>query len=230
MPSSQAPVPAPASPRRGVWPILLGVFAAGALLAGVVVALILRGGSTTEGPAPVSRREAPETPIATAERVVTPPPVAPAPAPPAARGPISFPISIVHYQSSVENATAATGAADGAFALVRGGVLTLQMPDGQQLVSDGTPAADVEVIVDPARAEAYRVEIGVGHNVFVPVATGVRGSVTVDIDAVGVRIGRFVRISTRATGGTIGVDAVIVRVPGTTAQRERAGARSRRAT
>ena len=65
--------------------------------------------------------------------------------------------------------------------MIRAGVLTLQMADGHQLVSDGTPDADVRIECDAATPGPYRVEIGVGHNVFVTVADDVRGSAAIDL-------------------------------------------------
>ena len=122
-------------------------------------------------------------------------------------------MAILHFSSSVDEPSAALGEPDHHSAIVRAGVLTLQMPPEQQLVSDGTPAADVRIEVAPEMPGPYRVEIGVGHNQFVVVADGVSASQSLDIDAAGVRIGRFVRVSTRASGAGVAVDAVLVRVP-----------------
>ena len=119
----------------------------------------------------------------------------------------------MHYRVGVDVPSNAVGQPDQRMAVIRAGVLTLQMADGHQLVSDGTPAADVRVECDPATPGPYRVEIGVGHNVFVPVADNVRGSALIDIDHAGVRVGRFVRVSTRASGSVLALDAVLVRTP-----------------
>jgi hypothetical protein len=126
---------------------------------------------------------------------------------------LSFGMAIVHYSAGVDTPSNALGRPDRGLAVVRAGLLTLQMPDGQQLVSDGTPAADVRIESEPSMPGPYRVEIGVGHNRFILVADGVQGAASVDIDHAGVRVGRFVRVSTRASGAALALDAVLVRVP-----------------
>ena len=80
-------------------------------------------------------------------------------------------------------------------------------------LGDGTPAADVLIESDPSMPGPYRVEIGVGHNRFIVVADGVQGRASIDIDHAGVRVGRFVRVSTRASGTALALDAVLVRTP-----------------
>lgn len=92
-------------------------------------------------------------------------------------------------------------------------MLTLEMRNPEQLISDGAPTPDLRVEVDPAIPGPFRVEIGVGHNVFVRVAEGISGSAMIDIDAAGVRVGRFVRISTLSSRSAVGLDAVLVRIP-----------------
>lgn len=207
--------------RRGSASIVrgLGLFAAGAAVAGGVAALYLRPGTN------VKERQPPTATVSTPRggadrpgvpeqrREPAPPPIPIRQSPPPD---FNFGMPTVHFRSSVDAAPAATGSPDGAFAVVRVGVITLQMPTGQQLISDGTPAADLRVAVDPTRPGPYRVEIGVGHNVFIPVAALVTGSADIDLDAAGVRIGRFVRVSTRALGTEVALDAVLVRVPATT--------------
>lgn len=209
----------PAPPRvRAAWGLFAGVFVAGALTAGIGTALYLR-----ERPREEARAEPPRAATSPAPQVAPDPVLeshsspqsAPPPSPSASpvTRPVTFAMPIVHYHATVESPEAATGAPDGRFATIRAGTLTLQMPDGQQLISDGTPAPDLRVVADPSRPGPFRVEIGVGHNVFIAVASAAQGGVDVDIDAAGVRIGRFVRVSTRALRSEVGVDAVMVRVP-----------------
>jgi hypothetical protein len=119
----------------------------------------------------------------------------------------------VHWKRSVRAPEAALGAPDGRYASVRGGFVTLQVAPGEHLVSDGTPFPDLWVDVDPRCPGPYRVEVGVGHNDYVVVADGLFGSHAVDLDARGVRAGRYVRVSTGSGGGALGLDAVRVRVP-----------------
>lgn len=140
-------------------------------------------------------------------------PTPPPPQPPEAVAPIAAVLPIVHHHVGVVDPEGATAQTDGRLAVVQRGVLTLQMRSGQQLVSDGTPAPDVRVLVDAARPGPYQVEIGVGHNVFIVVAAAAHGTADIDIDAAGVRIGRFVRVSTRVPGSAVAVDAVLVRTP-----------------
>ncbi len=210
----------PAAPSGARWGVLIAVFAAGVLLAGAGAVIFLRGTDRSNVTPPSS------APVAAPSVAVPSPPVTPAPAASAPSVPqqvaaprpaaISFGMAIVHYRVSVDDPDAALGQPDARYAAIRAGVLTLQMPDGQQLISDGTLAPDIRVEVDPARPGPYRVEIGVGHNVFVAVAEGASGSQAIDIDAAGVRVGRFVRVSTRASGTTVALDAALVRIPPTT--------------
>lgn len=200
----------------------LGVFTVGALVGGGIVATIARAGSQRDVREASPSVALPDSPSvarapAVAEQRRAPEPAIAAPSPtPQSAAPITFGMPIVHHPHPAGDAVAATGQPDGRFVALRDRFITLQMPDGQHLVSDGTPAADIQVVVDPARPGPYRVEIGVGHNVFVTVANSARGSVEIDIDVEGVqhRVGRFVRVSTRGLGSEVAVDAVLVRVPG----------------
>ncbi|MFO0646434.1 MAG: hypothetical protein U0326_09370 [Polyangiales bacterium] len=208
-----------ASPGGARLPLLLAVFAAGALVAGLGAVLYVRSTRDSNSPAttttttltlptPAAPQAGAPSPLSVPSSVGEPP----MPQQPAASA-ISFAMPIVHFHAGVDEPAAALGQPDHHSAIVRAGMLTLQMPAGQQLVSDGTPAADVRVEVDPATPGPYRVEIGVGHNEFVVVADGVSASQMIDVDAAGVRIGRFVRVSTRASGANVAVDAVLVRIP-----------------
>lgn len=141
--------------------------------------------------------------------------------PPASMPTVGMPT--VHYPEGVPGMNAAQGLPDRRYAVVRAGLLTLQMNEGHHLVSDGTPAPDLRVEVDPAMPGPYRVEVGIGHerDQFVIVADGVTGSAAIDLDQTLVRAGRFVRLSTRASGAAVGVDAVLVRVASPVAQAPR---------
>lgn len=196
------------------------VVASVALVAGAgATAWVLRGTPRSEvhplRASPVTQAPVTQTPVAPAP----PSPVPSVPpqefATPRSSEP-SFGMVIVHYSAGVDVPSNALGRPDRSLAVVRAGMLTLQLADGQQLVSDGTPAADVRIESDPSMPGPYRVEIGVGHNRFILVADGVQGAASVDIDHAGVRVGRFVRVSTRASGAALALDAVLVRVPVTT--------------
>ncbi len=217
-----APPPHTPAPPGGSRLPLLAAFAAGVLATGLGAAFYVRSArdaAPTAPPAtardasqraPTTRPQSPDAPPPTGDPSTVGAP--PMPQPPAA-APVSFAMAILHFSASVDEPSAALGQPDHRSAIVRAGMLTLQMPTEQQLISDGTPAADVRVEVAPEMPGPYRVEIGVGHNQFVVVADGVRGSQALDIDAAGVRIGRFVRLSTRASGASVAIDAVLVRVP-----------------
>lgn len=205
-----ASAPAPPRPARsGAAPVIALAAVVAVAGAGVGAALYRRGEPRSEA------------------RPLQPPPAAFAPAAPKPAAPPttvlennvqrsalpSVGMAGVHYQASVEAPSSALGQPDGSAATVRAGVITLQMAPGQQLVSDGTSAPDVRVECGPSAPGPYRVEIGVGHNRFVLVADGVQGSASVDLDQAGVRVGRFVRVSTRASGAVLALDAVLVRTP-----------------
>lgn len=219
-PSMMGTSPTP-SRTRGGWLLFAGVFIAGALTAAGGAALYVRdrprAGSQATPPRPATTAVPSVAPDAILEQrrsrqpAPTPTPT-PTEAPPVTR-PVTYPLSIVHYHTAVDSPAASTGAPDGHFATIRSGTLTLQLSDGQQLISDGTSAPDVRVVVDPSLPGPFRIEIGVGHNVFIVVEAAAQGSVDVDIDGAGVRIGRFVRLSTRSLRSEVGVDAVLVRTP-----------------
>ncbi|MBI5518006.1 MAG: hypothetical protein HY909_29810 [Deltaproteobacteria bacterium] len=206
---AQPSAPPPEVPRdRGpAWLVALGA----ALLVGATVAAAVRA-APARWP---SRAPPPTVALTTAPTPsVRPTAVRPSPARPE-HGALASPgategMSAVHWARSALAAGDATGAPDGRFATVRAFV-TLQVPPGAHLVSDGTPSPDLQITVDPARPGPYRVEVGVGHDEFVTVADGLSGSRGVDLDAAGVRAGRFVRV--RATGPALGLDAVQVRSP-----------------
>ena len=224
--ASEHGVDGPPVARQGT-PIVrsLGLFAAGAVVAGFIAVVYVRVSARGEerGTAPpISGRTQPPVspPPSVPEQRTAPapavtPPMIPAPTIPAPQ-PVNFGMPIVHYPHPPQGAVAATGQPDGRFASVRDGFITLQMPPGEHLVSDGSPAADLQIVVDPSRPGPFHVEIGVGHNVFVRVAAFARGSVAINIDTEDVRsrIGRFVRVSTRGLGSEVAVDAVLVRAPG----------------
>lgn len=208
-PSGPAPYgspfpPPPPPPVRTSAGALVAVFAAGVVLTGVGAAIVV--GRPSPANPPTAVRTIPIRAPATAAnppRVIAPPPPG-----------ISFPLAIVHYRTpTVEVPTAAVGPPDGRYAVIRAGMLTLEMRNPEQLISDGAPTPDLRVEVDPAIPGPFRVEIGVGHNVFVRVAEGISGSAMIDIDAAGVRVGRFVRISTLSSRSAVGLDAVLVRIP-----------------
>ncbi|MBI5516639.1 MAG: hypothetical protein HY909_22835 [Deltaproteobacteria bacterium] len=211
---------APAAPSAGSGWLPLVAVAGLALAVGVGVTALFFHTTEQRAPAPARRRPAPSPaqsePRPVPEQVaspVPPVPVAP-PAPPAAQPLPALPsvaMPIVHYRAGVVAAESALGSPDGSYATINAGMLTLQMAAEEHLVSDGTAAPDLQVVVDSSAPGPYRVEIGVGHNVFVAVADGVQGSSLVDLDRFGVRAGRFVRVSTRASGASLALDAVLVR-------------------
>lgn len=214
-PSGHGYAAAPTPVRSNAVLLLVVAVAVVAAGAGAGAALYFRGGSRSDARAlEPSSPPPPPAPLAPPLPPVPPPPPLP---PQEITAPQPFApnvgLALVHYRVGVDAPGNAVGLPDQRFAVIRSGVLTLQMADGQQLVSDGTPAADVRIECDPATPGPYRVEIGVGHNVFVPVADDVRGSAAVDLDHAGVRVGRFVRVSTRASGSALALDAVLVRTP-----------------
>jgi|JI10StandDraft_1071094.scaffolds.fasta_scaffold289928_2 hypothetical protein len=217
-PSGHGYAAAPTPARSNAVLLLVVAVAVVAAGAGAGAALYFRGGSRSDVRAlEPSSSLPPPAPLAPSLPPVPPVPPAPRPSPqeiaaPQASAP-NVGLAFVHYRVGVDAPGNALGQPDQRVAVIRAGVLTLQMADGHQLVSDGTPDADVRIECDTATPGPYRVEIGVGHNVFVPVADDVRGSAAIDLDHAGVRVGRFVRVSTRASGSSLALDAVLVRTP-----------------
>jgi hypothetical protein len=154
-------------------------------------------------------------------------PSVPAAAPVAPPADVSAPIlltragwlSSVHYRSpqGVDLHAGDLDGVDGHCVRLTGAMLTIELPGGDQFVSDGNPQRnDIELHLASPGSGAFDLDIGVGHNRFVPVEGNLSGDQRLDLDHLGVRVGRFVRISTRRTGGSVCVDAVSVSraVPG----------------
>lgn len=122
-------------------------------------------------------------------------------------------LSSVHYSSprGVDLHPGDLDGVDGHCIRLTGAMLTIELPGGDQFVSDGDPQrSDLELHLGSPSSGAFELEIGVGHNRFVPVVGNLSGDQALDLDHLGVRVGRFVRISTRRSGGSVCVDAVSV--------------------
>lgn len=217
---SWAPSTRSASPpaRRGV-----GV---GVAVGAALVVLAVGGGVLFVAQRPTSAPAAPQpaAPLTSSQPEQRAPPVpAAAPTPVAVATPTPAPaipgwLSSVHYHSpaGVDLHPGDLDAADGRCARLTGAMITLEAPGGDQFVSDGDPQhADLELRLGAPAGGTYDVELGVGHNRFVAVGSGLTGSQSIDLDRLGQRVARFVRISTRRTGSTVCLDSVLVarRVP-----------------
>ncbi len=65
-------------------------------------------------------------------------------------------------------------------------MLTLELPGGSQFVSDGHAlGSDLEVRLGSPGSGSFDLEIGVGHNRFVPVEGDLSGDQTIDLDHLG---------------------------------------------
>jgi len=206
--------------------LVVSILTATLVVGGGVVAYFLLGSSsppvavpTVSTPAPAGRVEhhdgVPATPSAPAAAPVA------APADVAAPSLLTRPgwLSSVHYRSprGVDLHPGDLDGVDGHCIRLTGAMLTIELPGGDQFVSDGNPQrSDLELRLGSPSPGAFDLEIGVGHNRFVPVEGNLSGDQALDLDHLGVRVGRFVRISTRRTGGSVCVDAVSVSraVPG----------------
>lgn len=226
-----ASAPRPARPDRT--PLLIAVSA-------LTAALVVVGGVFTYSRPNATSRLAPAPAAAPAPSNLpevsdreeqhhhgAPTPVAPVAPPAAPPGEAPTPtlvtrpgwLSSVHYRSprGVDLHPGDLDGVDGRCVRLTGAMMTLELPGGSQFVSDGDPQrSDLEVRVGSPGEGSFDLEIGVGHNRFVPVVGDLTGNQTLDLDQLGVRVGRFVRISTRRTGATVCVDAVSVSraVPG----------------
>lgn len=219
-------VPPPARSSRTPALFAASALTAALVVGGGVVAYLLLGssdhpvgGAVASPPALAGREEH-------NDRVPAPPSL-PAAAPVAPSADVAAPslrtrpgwLSSVHYRSpqGVDLHPGDLDGVDGHCVRLTGAMLTIELPGGDQFVSDGSPQrSDLELHLGSPSPGAFDLEIGVGHNRFVPVEGNLSGDQALDLDHLGVRVGRFVRISTRRTGASICVDAVSVSraVPG----------------
>lgn len=104
----------------------------------------------------------------------------------------------------------AAGARDGHSAeIVENTSLVLTLQEGWQFDADGTAANDIEVFVDDASSGGYFVEVLTADGRFVSAAEHIRGSVGIDLDRVGVRSARMVKVLNRSAA-VVHLDAVHV--------------------
>lgn len=114
----------------------------------------------------------------------------------------------MHYARSVEEPSAAIGAPDAVFASISiGGALTIELPPGSEIATDGGPDPDVRVVVDEHASGAYRVEVARNHEGFRVVVSDVAGTLPLDLDQYRLGTVRYVRISARSNRPVL-VDAV----------------------
>lgn len=210
-PWQAAPPPARGGSAAVIVAVAVATLAVGA---GVFAVVARRSPSASVAPPPVTsitaNREEQRVPLPSPTAVPTPtdPMATPTSVPP-----IRAWLSSVHYRSpaGVELHPGDLDAADGRCARLTGAMITLEAPRGEQFVSDGDPQrADLELRFGAPVGGAYDVELGVGHNRFVPVRRDLVGDQALDLDRLGQRVGRFVRITTRRTGGSVCLDGVSV--------------------
>lgn len=210
--------PPPQRSSRASSLLVVSILTATLVVGGGVVAYLLLGSSSPPVAVP-----AVSTPAGRVERHDGVPAAAPVAAPadvgaPSLRTRPGW-LSFVHYHSpqGVDLHPGDLDGVDGHCVRLTGAMLTIELPGGDQFVTDGNPQrSDLEVRLGSPSPGAFDLEIGVGHNRFVPIEGNLSGDQALDLDHLGVRVGRFVRISTRRTGGSVCVDAVSVSrdVPG----------------
>ena len=131
------------------------------------------------------------------------------PAPHDAGPPQPFWLTIMHHQRGVLDEASALGAPDGQCATIEPhGMITLTFSPDARVSTDHGPGADLRVVLDDARSGPYRLEVGVDHDTFAIVADEMVGGGSIDVDPADVSGYRFVRISNRASAGTVCLDAV----------------------
>lgn len=117
-------------------------------------------------------------------------------------------VSYLNAQRGVDAPKAALGQRDRAYArLSAGDWLAMEFSDGWWALTDGTTGRDLEVFIDPELPGPYRVEVGVDPQRMTVAGDDVRGSASFDLDAVGIREFRYVKISVQGRG-ELGLDAV----------------------
>ncbi len=102
------------------------------------------------------------------------------------------------------------------FELGPGDALTLEVPEGQQMVSDGNPAVgDLEVVVHPHAGETRRYEVDVSfehldaNGPWVMLTT--EGGHEIDLDHARVTAARYVRVRNNDPARSVYLDAVYAR-------------------
>lgn len=213
-PNPWQPPPQAPAPRRGVAKVV-GVIALTVLAfaGGAVAVTVLQAPSRPARPRAQTPR-APQTP----QPSPPPQPASNEASPPAsatARPAVlrSF-LSNVHYRSP-RGVTLSRGdldATDGRCARVSQALLTLEAPGRDQFISDRDPQRpDIEINVGNGSVGTYDVELSLDHGQpFIPVQRGLSGNQALDLDHLGYHIARFIRVSTRQSGGTVCVDSVVV--------------------
>jgi serine/threonine-protein kinase len=127
--------------------------------------------------------------------------------------PVSQPrwLAILHDEENAQDATRALGTPDGQCGRIgRQGTIALELTPGVRIATDGTPAADLEIVIVGDTTAPYRVDVGVERHEYTTIAQGLVTSTPLDVDQFGIDRFRYVRIKNRATRGTatVCIDAV----------------------
>ena len=120
-------------------------------------------------------------------------------------------LTILHDEENAQDATGALGPPDEQCGRIsRQGTITLELTPGVRIATDGTPAADLEIVIVGDTTSPYRVDVGVERHQYTTVAEGLVTSTPLDVDQLGIDRFRYVRLKNRATRGTatVCVDAV----------------------
>jgi predicted Ser/Thr protein kinase len=121
-------------------------------------------------------------------------------------------LQIVAATDDTDDPALALGPPDGRCAVIRpNGKVLLEVGAELLVRGDGSPAPELEVIVDAARSGPYRVDLLVTRrrDEALNVASDLVGSTPLDIDEVAAGLGyRYVRIKNRSARGNVCLDAV----------------------
>jgi hypothetical protein len=121
-------------------------------------------------------------------------------------------LQIVAATDDTDDPALALGPPDGRCAVIRpNGKVLLEVGAELLVRGDGSPAPELEVVVDAARSGPYRVDLLVTRrrDEAVNVASDLVGSTPLDIDEVDAGEGyRYVRIKNRSTRANVCLDAV----------------------
>ena len=105
---------------------------------------------------------------------------------------------IVHFQRRVRDAALALGPPDGRYAVIQPqGTIVLEIAAGTRIATDGTSQPDVWIVIDDARSDPYRADVGVARNQYTTVGSELVGTLGLDADQFEISRIRYVRIKNR---------------------------------
>ena len=98
----------------------------------------------------------------------------------------------------MRDAALALGPPDGRYAVIQPqGTIVLEIAAGTRIATDGTSQPDVWIVIDDARSDPYRADVGVARNQYTTVGSELVGTLGLDADQFEISRIRYVRIKNR---------------------------------